>query len=112
MENPNQIIALGNGFDINCGLKSCYDDFIQFQMKEVSSFNSIKIKKLINSFDVEEMFRKLREDKQVDEKLEKIFSTNLNLWTLLLFNRFDEEDKERKCQDIESAMHFYLKKIC
>ena len=110
MEEANQIIVLGNGFDLACDLKSSYNDFLKFQMKNVEPTTSFKsVKQSINSIDEKEDLDLIKNNQQVSERLKKIYSTGLNIWTLLLINYYDEKDEKLKWQDIEEKIHFYLK---
>lgn len=111
MEHANQIIILGNGFDLACDLKSSYNNFLEFQMKNVKPTTTFEsVKKSIDSIDESEDHDLIKNNQQVSEKLKEIYSTGLNIWTLLLINYYDEKDEKRKWQDIEDKIHLYLKK--
>lgn len=110
MEHANQIIILGNGFDLTCDLKSSYNNFLEFQMKNVKPTTIESVKKSIDSIDEREDHDLIKNNQQVSEKLKEIYSTGLNIWTLLLINYYDEKDEKRKWQDIENKIHLYLEK--
>ncbi|WHK76487.1 AbiH family protein (plasmid) [Enterococcus faecalis] len=111
MEHANQIIILGNGFDLACDLKSSYNNFLKFQMENVKPTTTFEsIKQSIDSIDEKEDLDLIKNNQQVSEKLKEIYSTGLNIWTLLLINYYDEKDEKLKWQDIEEKIHFYLKK--
>ena len=37
----NVLVILGNGFDLNCGLKSSYKDFFNYQVEHHSNFKMV-----------------------------------------------------------------------
>ena len=76
----NQLIVLGNGFDIHCGLKSRYSDFF------LDRFNILFCKDKDNAQSIEE----LKDD--LDEKRCKTLSFISNIRSHLNFSSNDNND--------------------
>lgn len=92
MSEQKQLLILGNGFDLNCGLKSSYKDFFDWKYKEKSQ-----------DFKLDDFFSTLK------EKIENVKKTrrgefypyltekfnNLNSWDFLfLIHTFLEKNEE------------------
>ncbi|MFT9004143.1 MAG: AbiH family protein [Liquorilactobacillus hordei] len=109
MNEQKQLLILGNGFDLNCGLKSSYKDFFDWKYKEKSpgfklaDFSSTLKEKIEN---VKET-RKGEFYPYLKEKFE-----NLNSWDFLfLIHTFLEENEEKnlfRWCDIETIIGITL----
>lgn len=45
-DKPEELIILGNGFDLACGLKSSYKNFFKYRLFRLSMKNNIKLSSL------------------------------------------------------------------
>ena len=91
----NQLIILGNGFDLACGLKSSYNDFFEWELgRENITPNFMKINLEMIKKDQSSFYN-------VDPKL-----LEFNIRLLLFF--MSEHSKNSTWQNIESQMDFYL----
>lgn len=91
----NQLIILGNGFDLTCGLKSSYNDFFEWELeRENITPNFIKINLEMIKKDQSSFYN-------IDPKL-----LEFNIRLLLFF--MSEHSKNSTWQNIESQMDFYL----
>lgn len=120
----NQLIVLGNGFDLHCGLKSSYKDFLYYVItqkyaeyfpndsKEVSDRNeAIKEK-----FDVSTSYVWVGimnfDDTQFNRntKMNDTIFPDINIWYLILFHEklMQSLDSSSNWSDIESVIEKYV----
>ncbi|EFW89331.1 AbiH family protein [Streptococcus equinus] len=97
MTEASQLIVLGNGFDLHCGLKSSYKDFLYYVLTQKYHFSidSDDRNQAINqAFDkflkrLKDVFERFRIDNNfvsyTEKSMDEIFS-DINIWYLILFN--------------------------
>lgn len=95
-----QIIIIGNGFDINCGLQSSYKDFFKWRfdrLKKSTEFDD-KLKEIENHFN--------NEDNYNSEHLIIAKTQDISLWDFIFWYAKDcfEEELE-KWKDVEDVIY-------
>jgi hypothetical protein len=108
-----QLVVLGNGFDLACQLKSKYSDFYQSKYKEpykslldefCLNISKINMHEEIGS--TVDFFNKLEDDKEFEQLLES--SNALNIWDIIFGSRFYENVKSKSWTDIEQTIEKYI----
>lgn len=89
----NQLIILGNGFDLACGLKSQYKDFFEYRYSNLG----------------EKPFDKLKESIESGQTSSELLNTEdlfceINAWDLI-FTKYHKDDNDPKSwRDVESSI--------
>lgn len=119
MTEASQLIVLGNGFDLHCGLKSSYKDFLYYVLTQKYHFSidSDDRNQAINqAFDkflkrLKDAFERFRIDNNfvsyTEKSMDEIFS-DINIWYLILFN--EHLAQSSNWSDIESVIEKYVSK--
>jgi hypothetical protein len=99
VKDAQQLIILGNGFDLASGLKSTYGQFIEYVMKE-SGISVDEIKQKIASFDIESL------SDIKDSYIEQEDFFKLNIWIWLFIN--SDLSEASNWQSVEEQIYEYL----
>lgn len=115
-EEANQLIVLGNGFDLHCGLKSSYKDFLYYVITQIYHFSidSDDRNQAINqAFDkflksLKDVLERFRVDNNFVSYTESMneFLSDINIWYLILFN--EHLAQSSNWSDIESVIEKYV----
>lgn len=108
IQDFNDILVVGNGFDLNLGLKTSYSDFL----------NSTEFKSLKNNFLAEYLEKKLRVLKWVDIEKE-LYKYSVSLYYQTENNRFNPVPQKdarinklkQELYDICTSLKWYLKDV-
>jgi hypothetical protein len=93
-KNVEQLLVIGNGFDLACNLPSKYEDFYK------SRYTS-DIVKFLNSFEKQEMPLKYEDIKLLSN------SVSLNIWDYILY--FIEDVEHNSWTDVETVISKHIK---
>ena len=114
----NQLIVLGNGFDLHCGLKSSYKDFLYYVItqKYAEHFPNDSEKSSEKAFDASANYvgvRRIRfDDTQFNRntKMNDTILPDINIWYLILFHEklMQSLDSSSNWSDIESVIEKYV----
>lgn len=120
----NQLIVLGNGFDLHCGLKSSYKDFLYYVITQKyadyfpsgSEEDSDRNEVIKNAFDASANYVGVRRINFDDIQFDKKFKMNdtifpyINIWYLILFHEklMQSLDSSSNWSDIESVIEKYV----
>lgn len=99
MNDAQQLIILGNGFDLASGLKSTYGRFIEYVMEE-SGISVEEIKQKIASFNIESL------SDIKDSYIEQEDFFKLNIWIWLFIN--SDLSEASNWQSVEEQIYEYL----
>lgn len=92
MMNENELLIIGNGFDLSAGLKSTYKDFFE-KRYDLDLINEMK--------------QFLRSGYNNPKKLKEL--DNINLWDIFfLFKYLDDSNKNKNWSNIEEEIKFFL----
>lgn len=124
MTETSQLIVLGNGFDLHCGLKSSYKDFLYYVItqKYTNYFSSDSEEASDRNEAIEKAFdksanyvgvRRIHFDADYFERNVKMNDTiypDINIWYLILFHErlMQSLDSSSNWSDIESVIEKYI----
>lgn len=124
MTEASQLIVLGNGFDLHCGLKSSYKDFLYYVItqKYTNYFSSDSEEASDRNEAIEKAFdksanyvgvRRIHFDTIYFERNVKMNDTifpDINIWYLILFHErlMQSLDLSSNWSDIESVIEKYI----
>lgn len=124
MTEASQLIVLGNGFDLHCGLKSSYKDFLYYVItqKYTNYFSSDSEEASDRNEAIEKAFdksanyvgvRRIHFDTIYFERNVKMNDTifpDINIWYLILFHErlMQSLDLSSNWSDIESVIEKYV----
>lgn len=124
MTEANQLIVLGNGFDLHCGLKSSYKDFLYYVItqKYTNYFSSDSEEASDRNEAIERAFdksanyvgvRRIHFDADYFERNVKMNDTifpDINIWYLILFHEklVQSLNQSSNWSDIESVIEKYV----
>lgn len=93
-----QLIVLGNGFDLSCGLKSSYSDFFNYRFKQISEQST-----------VEEYYLKNIQNVPM-EKLKKLLNNEVSIWDIIFITEFinAKQNKNLEWNNIEHMIYKVL----
>lgn len=99
----HNLIIIGNGFDLNCGLQTSYKDYFSYRESEIRKLDAKFIEliknnqsylKALSYFEIKVLFNDLR-------KFE-----NINIWDIVFFSNLNSKI-EQWC-DVETVMFKFL----
>lgn len=102
MSSDNQLLVLGNGFDLQCGLKSSFDDFMKTRNTIYKNIDQSINYKLRNSksFPVITITNPFGEKQRGKTLPYMLWNKGLTVWDFIL----DEDKKRRTWFNIESCI--------
>lgn len=111
----SQLIVLGNGFDLHCGLKSSYKDFLYYVItqKYAKYFPSDSEESSEKVFGYFKEYLKVREEKfgklyfeNINLNISPQIFPDINIWYLILFH--ERTRQSSNWSDIESVIEKYV----
>lgn len=100
MDNEKQLVILGNGFDLSCGLKSTYNDFFEWRLNNL--FGTTDTDKIIEQLSKADLNDMIKSPKKTVPTGNSMFNLSASYGFGIDYKEMQEENKLPQFFDIEA----------
>lgn len=102
-DNKHNLIIIGNGFDLQCELKTDYSDYFEYRASQINKIDPSILSELTGS---ENSLGKIAYN-YIKQRLTSSLCSHINVWDIIFFSHL-KAGAEKKWCDVESTIYSFI----